>query len=176
MWAAISALGHFLSHDVHREVWMHIAVESRVNPFGGRVETLTSLIGCAILSALNALDRLDELKEDSAFRDLGLVMAMYLQFSLQAIDGTTHWNQGDEVDWQLAVIQYAANAGIKLTDQGVAGLEDIVKVYKRVPISGKVTASRWKWAESVSRDICTDFRQHLANDARSACILPNDIR
>lgn len=52
-----------------------MSLDGRYNRVGG----LTGLIGCAFLSTLNALDIIDQIKADSEFRDLGLVMAMYLK-------------------------------------------------------------------------------------------------
>lgn len=165
MWAAISALGYFLNHDVHDGIWMEVSDRPRVIELAG-------LIGCAILSALNTLDRLEELKEDSAFRDLGIVMALFLKFSQDIPTGPIYINEGVETDWQEAIIQYAAKAGIEVTDQGVTNIEDLVDDCEStgVPISGKATASRWHWTKTVSEQLSTTY--YLANADCTACILP----
>ena len=142
-WAIVSTLAHFINHEVHNGVWMQV-------DDGDRVEALTGLIGCAFLSALNALDRIEELKEDSAFRDLGLVMAIYLQFSQEATT-TEYSNDDDTTDWQEAIVQYAAKAEIDIADQGIVGLESLIASCESEPIAGKATATRWNWTKTVSK-------------------------
>ena len=135
----MAALGHFLMNDAHI-AW--IAVDD-----GKRVNELTGLIGCALLTVLNAIDRIEQLKANSEFRDLGLVMALYLQFSREV--ECLSLSPTDNTDWQEVLLQYAAKAEIDLSGQGVAGLDNTIDL-TREPLAGKPTATRWNWLKTVS--------------------------
>jgi hypothetical protein len=187
-WAVVSALQKLLLHDIHDGIWMKV-------DDGKRVNDLTGLIGCAFLSTLNALDRIDQLKADSDFQDLGLVMvsrrnwaclqalsllptvcdiclrfmlgsqAKYIAFSEFAsysAVSTEYNNNGAVVDWQLAIFQYAAEAGINLADQGFSGIEELVAEHGGTLglYPGKATSTRWNWLKTVSLPTDSDETAH----------------
>lgn len=142
-WAVVSALIHFLLHDVHGGIWTNV-------DDGKRVNDLTGLVGCAFLSTLNALDRVNQFNSNSDFHDLELVMALYLRFSMTAVS-TVYTNNGTSVNWQCAIIELAARAKIELADQGVSEIEDLLAEYEILGLyPGKATATRWNWTKTVS--------------------------
>ncbi|EME85542.1 uncharacterized protein MYCFIDRAFT_88531 [Pseudocercospora fijiensis CIRAD86] len=119
------------------------------------------MIGCVILTALNELDRIGQLKADSKFLDLGHVMALYLLFSKThdateiedpALDSDGDGEDGDgedaeTIDWQNALVAYAEKAGIDLSDQGVSGIDEVFGEVTGYTDFGKAKVERWKWTE-----------------------------
>lgn len=111
---------------------------------GPRVERMCAVIGCMILTALNEVERVGQLKNDSQFRDLGHVMALYLRFA-DPTYGTTLDGEED-IDWTHAIVGYAKRAGIDLTEQGVNGMETVlVECEEVVDVEGKAKVDRWGW-------------------------------
>ncbi|KXT18649.1 hypothetical protein AC579_9823 [Pseudocercospora musae] len=148
MWANIATLGHFLNSGVHESAWLDS--EDRA-----RVESLCGVIGCAILTALNHLDRIGQLAYDSAFQDLGLIMALYIRFSHDA-SSTVFNENGQDVNWQDMILAYAYKADIDLSNQGVAGVGDALDPRNRDVdlLDCNVTASRWAWSK-----VLADYRE-----------------
>ena len=58
------------------------------------------VIGSAFLTALHALDRAGELKADSKFSDLALVISLFLQFACGLED---YGIEEDDSDWRVNV-------------------------------------------------------------------------
>ncbi|KXS95531.1 hypothetical protein AC578_6980 [Pseudocercospora eumusae] len=145
MWANIATLGHFLNSKVHESAWLEM--EDRA-----RVESLCGLIGCAILTALNHLDRIGQLAYDSAFQDLGLIMALYIRFSYDA-SSTVFKENGQDVNWQDMILAYAYKADIDLSNQGVAGVGDALDPRNSDVdlLDSNVTASRWGWSKVLAK-------------------------
>lgn len=125
-------------------------VDDRYN----RVGELTGLIGCAFLSTLNALERIDQLKPDSEFLDLGLVMALYLKFSMAASRSSIcleYKNNDTSVNWQQSILEYAAKFDIDLAEQDVPEIAELIASCESSgQSSGKATATRWNWLKTVS--------------------------
>jgi len=72
---------------------------------GEGVCKLIELTGCMLVTALEAIDKAGELKQQSRIRDLGLVMSLYLEWA---------WNLEDygigeegECGWRKDVVAYA---------------------------------------------------------------------
>ncbi|KAF7192058.1 hypothetical protein HII31_06703 [Pseudocercospora fuligena] len=141
MWANIAALAQFLNGEAHEGAWLD--VDDRA-----RVDSLCGLIGCAILTALNDLDRIGQLACDSPFEDLGLIMALYIRFSHDATS-TVFRESDQDVNWQDMILAYAYKADIDLSYQGVTGLGDSLDPRNSDVdlLDFNVTASRWSWSK-----------------------------
>lgn len=163
MWAATATLVHFLLHEASMP-WTHV-------DDGERVTQLTRVVGCAILTALNELERIGQFSGDSKFRDLGLVMALYLRWS-KAAHATTLTEDGD-IDFQEMIVAYANKIELDLTEQGVGDLEDVVTTFEDAELpEGKAKVERWGWTEVV-RVSCAIFWP-FADALSAGGILPRD--
>lgn len=110
-----------------------------------RVDELCGVIGSAILSALNNVDKAGLLKKDSQIKDLGLVMALFIRNADSAA------GIGDlDSSCMEPIIQYAKKAEIDLLDSGVKGLEDRIGSYEVEALEGDAKPSRWDWSKKVS--------------------------
>ncbi|KXT05702.1 hypothetical protein AC578_5590 [Pseudocercospora eumusae] len=150
MWLAISGLAHFLNDETHGDVWMRISspwLKDRMLPICSRITSLCEIIGCALLTALNRIEMLDELGPVSQFRDLGLVMALFMTFSQRAPSTIIH---REGVNWQHTLKAYALKACINLANQGVANVKRVVDSIKVEPLEGKATATRWNWRDNIA--------------------------
>jgi len=123
---------------------------------GKRWSNTTYLIGTAFLEALNTLDQAKKLtpsSPESTYKDIGLVMSLYLNFGLEASNA-----DGTEAVWRKNVIAYAKKAGIDLVEEGCCGMREKLDSYKEkygdikaLKDAGKgQTNIRWKWKKSVS--------------------------
>lgn len=114
--------------------------------------TTNEMIDLMFVTVLNELDQANLLKSDSRIKDLGLVMACFLQWSdIQEEFGAT----GDEggVDLPKEIIAYAKKAGIDLKNVGLHGIKEKLEQhgYDAVePLSGNAKADRWAWKKKVS--------------------------
>jgi len=111
MWVTLSALVHWIKQYNGFDTFGQV-------DDGERVERCWKLIGSAFLSMLNLLDRSKQLKPESSFKDLALIMALTLSFA-------EHW-EDIEVTWDLNVIKYAQDSNINLVESGVSGVEKIL--------------------------------------------------
>ena len=154
MWAVATTLANYVNRDASMPYMM---VDD-----GEKCERLNAMIGCVVLTALNELDRIEQLSKDSKFRDLGHVMALYLLFSkthetteieYPALDLDGDGEAADTVDWQDALVAYAEKAGIDLLDQGVSGIDEVLAEVTGYTDIGKAKVERWKWTELV-RQTC----------------------
>jgi hypothetical protein len=140
---------------------------SAVNEDGEHVRDCYGLIGCAIMSALNALDIAGELKSDSKFKDLALVISYFLAWSedMEAYgieedesgDKKGEWYEDvdpDEAektldktggfDWRKQVVAYAKKAGVDPA-KGVYDTEKLFKKYDMDKDTKKPWQGRWRW-------------------------------
>ncbi len=109
------------------------------------------MIGLSFLAMLNEIDQANLLEPDSRIKDLGLVMACYIQWS-------EIWNEfgsGDGVDWPKEIVAYAKKAGIELGNAGIHGirakLTSTEKEHGEIrPLAGDAKADRWTWKKKVS--------------------------
>lgn len=113
-----------------------------------RINTTVNLVGRALLTVLNELDRAKMLKADSEIKDLGLIMTFYL-----------YWVEDLEIpDLELPhrkeVVSYAKKAGIDLSLAGCYGTDEKIKALERAgkikPISGAPKTDRWDWKRKVN--------------------------
>ena len=117
---------------------------------GERAGQLIGLIGCAFVTMLEIVLKAKELKADSRFRDLGLVISLFLNWA----DGQEDYGTPDEeMEWRALLVLYVNNAGIDIEATGCNG---IGKVFKRLedenedaelPSTSK--ADPYEWAKKV---------------------------
>ena len=139
MWSIVATLAHWLNHG-SSQAWMGVEDSERAG------NTL-QVVGIALLTALHQLDRAGELKQDSKFRDLGLVMALCLQIGASS--------PIDYMEWVPKLISYAKKAGIDLAKQGVDGLEKVLEQEAGDgPLRKSSSEDRWKWTQKV----CTSWQ------------------
>lgn len=142
-WADVAALGHYLNSDCHGDYWL-------CADDGEGVQMLADLIGRTILTALDTVQQVDQLKKDSKFKDLGLVMALFfrapssswadIELVLEDVSGT---------NWREAIVAYAMKAEIDLRDVGVADIEEALRQVHTEPFSRK--NANWKLSSSVGQ-------------------------
>jgi hypothetical protein len=143
MWAPIAMLGRWLCHDNLDEMTMVDDAE--------RVFELIKLMGYAFLTALHSLDRAGKLTKDSKFRDLGLVMTLYLKWSMGAGDDA---GDDDPVSWRAHVVGYAKKAGIDLRTVGCLSMErELREVEHAQALKNSTKVDRWDWKKIVSPSV-----------------------
>jgi hypothetical protein len=141
MWAPIAMLGRWLCQDTIEEMMM---VDD-----GEHVFQLVRLMGHAFLTALHVIDRAGKLTRDSEFRDLGLVMTLYLKWSLGADD--EDFEDDDELSWREHVVAYAKKAGIDLRTVGCRSMDkELEGIEDATPLDKSIKADRWDWKKTVS--------------------------
>lgn len=144
MWAIISMLGHWLSHGDVTGIWM--AVDD-----GDRVSHIYDVIGCALLTSLDLVDRSGQLKPASKFPDLALVMSLYLYLALDLEDygidkAHLEW-------WRKNIVGYAKKGGLDLDANGCGKInEELQRLSGTMPLKGIAKAGRWQWPRRVSID------------------------
>lgn len=80
-------------------------------------------MGCALLTALSALEDAGELKADSKFRDLALCISGWLEFS---DDLPAYGIDGDAVFWRPHAVAYFKKAGLP-ADKGITGTAKLLE-------------------------------------------------
>lgn len=138
MWILIAVMGHWLNHS-SGDPWLLV-------DDGARSAQSAGVIGSAVLTTLEELDRQGELKPDSKYQDLGLVMALHLKWTVFPAEIP----MPEVKDWQPHLVAYAKKAGIDLEEQGCDNLSKTIKQYKNVrTIGGKKTGDRWDFNKKV---------------------------
>ncbi|RYP21690.1 hypothetical protein DL767_009206 [Monosporascus sp. MG133] len=137
MWSITSSLVHWLLRD-ELGSWMND---------GELLSETISMIGLAFLAMLNELDLAKLLKADSRIKDLGLVMACYLEWSQVSNE---YADDESDVDLPETVVAYAKKAGIELENAGVYGLKEKLSSIEEEKgeietLSGNAKADRWAW-------------------------------
>ena len=112
------------------------------------------------MSTLDAVQRVGELHKESKFKDLGLVMALFAEYSLSTPDYglETTWEEtfddGEfederQRDWHETIVAYAKKADIDLKNVGVSGT--VIREGTDVEaFDGEETD--WGYADAVSCD------------------------
>ncbi|KAF1997778.1 hypothetical protein P154DRAFT_440413, partial [Amniculicola lignicola CBS 123094] len=96
MWAVVSAIG--LAIQDENGIGAYVLIDD-----GERTFALTGLIGSAFLTALHAIEEAGELKKDSKFLDLPLVMGYFLEYGYNLPDFSI---DGDGAAWPRHAIAY----------------------------------------------------------------------
>ncbi|KAI9693573.1 MAG: hypothetical protein M1820_009139 [Bogoriella megaspora] len=147
LWAVVAALGHWVNTQ-QLAPWTMIGDCHRYR------DTI-QLAGCAFLSALNRLDLAKKLTADSDFKDIPLVMSLYVRFEDQFGEGFAKYDR----EWSEDVVAYAARNGINIT--GISGIEKVVK--KKLEtinmdhfIIDKPKKDEWQWKKAF-KDFKDDY-------------------
>ncbi|KAF2130921.1 hypothetical protein P153DRAFT_395323 [Dothidotthia symphoricarpi CBS 119687] len=140
-WALISGLS----------LWLN---ETDMGPFignedGERVQALTGLMGYALLRGLAAIDKASQLKPDSDFPDLPIVISSFLEWSKDLPD---YGIEGDAVSWRPHAAAYFkkgkfdANKGVTSTAKLLEELEEEGEVNEG-ELPNASTKDPWGWAK-----------------------------
>ncbi|KAF3061026.1 hypothetical protein GL218_03102 [Daldinia childiae] len=141
MWAIVAAMMQWLL-EIPLHGWIATGDVQRIN-------TTVNLVGRALLTVLNELDRAKMLKADSEIKDLGLIMTFYLYWveDLEIPDL--------ELPYRKEVVSYAKRAGIDLSLAGCYGTDEKIKALERAgkikPISGAPKTDRWDWKKKFKK-------------------------
>ncbi|KAK7941337.1 uncharacterized protein PG986_013724 [Apiospora aurea] len=156
MWAVVvAAMAHWL---MTTELGPWIGCDD-----GDRVNKTIKAIGTMFLTALNELDKAGLLKADSPIKDLGLVMAVYLEWPSDLGDYGFEDDDSGEVDaedakpnWRTSVVTYAKKASIDLATSGVFAADELVTSLEEkdgasiAPLAGQAKADRWGWEKTLA--------------------------
>ena len=96
MWSVISAVGLWLNENEHITALIN-------NEDGDTTCEMIGLMGCALLTVLAAIEAAGELKPDSRFLDLAIVIAYYLELSH---DLPAFGIEGQCVSWRKEAVNY----------------------------------------------------------------------
>ncbi|WPA98534.1 uncharacterized protein RHO25_003146 [Cercospora beticola] len=115
---------------------------------GDRVQLLSDLVGRTILTALDAVQQVGQLKKDSVFKDLGVVMASFFSApSAEWADIELVLDDVSETNWREAIVAYALKADIDLHHVGVADVEGTLG--KELPRPIEDNNKDWKLSSSL---------------------------
>ncbi|KAK5732197.1 hypothetical protein LTR17_010774 [Elasticomyces elasticus] len=141
MWIVASAVAHWRSSE-----------DTNMVLISGDGDTATPRVeacGRMFLTALEAVEREGELKAESRFRDLGLVMSLNLKWSADLLQ----YGIGEEVqcNWRKDVVAYGKAAGVDLTEAWASAearkaVEDFRDVEAIQAGGGKAT--KWEWPKT----------------------------
>jgi len=102
MWVVISAVGLWLNAEDYLDAF--IQCED-----GDTTGEIIVLLGCALLTALATIEAAGELKPDSRFLDLALVIAYYLELSH---DISAYGVEDELVAWRKEAVKYFKKANL----------------------------------------------------------------
>jgi hypothetical protein len=140
MWSIVAMMGHWLLHGNIDGVWSSV-------DDGERVAHMHDLIGCALLTALNFVDRTEQLKPASKFPDLALVMSLYLYWAKGRED---YGIDEDELEWRKNVVAYAKKGNLDLDTISCGKIkEELQRLSDVDPVKGSTNAGRWHWPKKV---------------------------
>lgn len=125
---------------------------------GERVNETTKVIGNAFVTTLNELDLGGLLTPTSRIKDLCLVMAMMVIWSVDIEDVGI---DGDEIGWRKTVVGYAKRAGIDLAAappyRTKQRLERLARAEGDIDaLEGAAKPDRFGWTKAVSDGSCID--------------------
>ena len=117
---------------------------------GERSGQTHQVLGTALLTTLHLISQAGELKQDSKYCDLGLVMALWLKLSFQPADIPM---EDEDLYWRPCVVAYAKKASIDLLKQQIAGIEESVEALKDAAAEAELDGNGdvWKWNKRVCR-------------------------
>ncbi|KAI1106588.1 hypothetical protein F4804DRAFT_300500 [Jackrogersella minutella] len=142
MWATVAAIMQWLL-EIPLYPWIMVGDRKKF-------EATVGLIGRALVSALNELDRAKMLKADSEVKDIGLVISFYLYWT------NTLPDQGAEWPFRKEAVAYAKKAGIDLKEAGCYGTEEKVKTLEKEfgkikPLSANPKSDKWDWKKKFKK-------------------------
>lgn len=105
------------------------------------------LIGAAFLESLNAIDLLGELKPDSKFRGLGLIMSLFLHWPDDLNE--SYGFEGKYFAWRKLVVAYMKKASLS-ADTGIFGTDKLMEKNDQDGDIGEAKPKRWAFASKVS--------------------------
>ena len=112
---------------------------------GEGTESTIGLIGCALLSVIEAIEHAGELRPESKFRDLALVMSLYLAFAENA-RAIFCW---EEMTRSERVVGYAKKGGLDLEARGRHGTKSILEGLGDVAPIQQRKVGMWMWSANV---------------------------
>ena len=151
MWSAVSAVAHWLNSNVGSSGDPAVMTLIDVDD-AERVAENVRVAGCMILTGLDAIDRAGELKPDSRFHDLGLVMSLCLKWSW----GLEEYGIGEEgeCEWCPTIVAYAKKASLDLAKAGAGDNRRALDKYRDVKtLKSTAKVGRWKWPSTVSQSV-----------------------
>lgn len=105
-WVVVETIAHWLF--TFEELQPFLGVDD-----GQKVHDYAGIVGTTLLAALNTLDRNDLLKPDSEFKDIALVIGLYLEVAANFGDALD-WPRGDESLWPNQIVTFAKEKGIEI--------------------------------------------------------------
>ncbi|KAI2468353.1 hypothetical protein F4781DRAFT_432475 [Annulohypoxylon bovei var. microspora] len=148
MWAIVAAIMQFLT-EIPVDAWFSTMLGDRK-----KLDATISLIGRALLTSLNELDRAKMLKADSDIKDLGLVITFYIYWTY---DHRGLQNYGIDLPFRKEAIAYAKKAGVDLKEAGCFDTDGKVKALEKElgkpikPLSGSPKSDRWDWKKKFKK-------------------------
>jgi hypothetical protein len=118
------------------------------NDDGEKVQALCGLMGCALLRALAAIDHADELKADTAFVDIPIVVTSFLEWSADMPD---YGIDGDAIAWRSHAASYHQKAKFE-ANKGIANTKKLVEEAEpsgESKLPKKTDKDPWKWARKL---------------------------
>lgn len=92
-----------------------------MNDDGDRTAEVSGLVGTALLAGLAAIEEISELKADSKFLDLGIVITSFLHW---AEDHENYGIEDEAVAWRKHAVAYFDRSGLGF-DKGISGIEEL---------------------------------------------------
>ncbi|KAF1968411.1 hypothetical protein BU23DRAFT_558647 [Bimuria novae-zelandiae CBS 107.79] len=133
-WAVISAMALWLNAGEGSDYMM--------NDDGDRVVEISALVGIALLTALAMVETSGELKTDSKFLDLGIVITSFLRWAEDHEDAGI---EDDAVAWREHAVAYYERSGLGV-EKGVSGTAELLKKFRDTsPPAPKERQDPWGW-------------------------------
>lgn len=114
---------------------------------GQRVFDYALIVGTTLLAALNTLDRNDLLTPDSEFKDIALVMGLYLKVA-QNFGEVLDWSDGEGQIWPNQIVTFAKEKDIQIDMP--FGIESLVRQYDTGENLPRKAIDRFKFKPLVS--------------------------
>ncbi|KAF2795672.1 hypothetical protein K505DRAFT_335813 [Melanomma pulvis-pyrius CBS 109.77] len=138
MWVIMAAMGWwFCEGEVMNGIILDITEQ---------ISDTMNLIGAAFLESLNAIDLLGELKPNSKFRDLGLIMSLFLHWPDDL--NKSYGFEGKYLAWRKFVVAYMKKAGLS-ADTGIFGTDKLIAKNDQNAEIGEPQPNRWAFASKL---------------------------
>jgi hypothetical protein len=168
MWAIITAIAHWLndeadggmafirmSFQVHFKSYSYQTAtnHSLDTDDGDRAKMLNALIGCALLTALHAIESAGELNPTSKFLDLPIIISSFLEWSS---DLEQYGIEEEAVFWRSHAVEYF-NKATPDPSRGIFGTDKLLKKLKEddddyeEDLSGRTKNDPWAWGKKLKQ-------------------------